>query len=418
LLARFFPPPKKRFKEIQGRRLRERIAVGPRLTDGHLLLNSTRFSNPRANVDPPIKLSSISDALLILFLYRPRLSCCVSSREGSRDIPMKTIEVEKTGGPEVLSLQEIGGLEPPSPGQALVRIVMAGVNFMDVSQRQGIYPRETPFTPGIEAAGVVESVGDGVKTVKPGDRVAYTGEPGAYAEASLVRADRLIPLPDDISFEQGAAFPLQGMTAHYLIHEFRQPRDGDFVLVHAAAGGVGLQLVQWAKHLGAKVIGTVSTEEKAITVGDAGADDVILYTQKDFAKETYRLTGGHGADIIFDGVGKSTFKNDLEAAAPRGEIIVFGASSGPADPISPSALMGKSISLTGGRLDNFISTRADLLRRANSVIQGIREGWLTLHIDRILDLEQAADAHRLLESRETSGKILLAPPADARSQAA
>lgn len=331
---------------------------------------------------------------------------------------MKTIEVEKTGGPEVLTLQDIGGLEPPSPGQALVRIVMAGVNFMDVSQRRGTSPRETPFTPGLEAAGVVEAVGDGVKDVKPGDRVAYTGEPGAYAEASLVRADRLIPLPDDISFEQGAAFPLQGMTAHYLIHEFRQPVPGDFVLVHAAAGGVGLLLVQWAKHLGAFVIGTVSTEEKARMALEAGADDVILYTQKDFAAETYRLTNGHGADIIFDSVGKSTCKKDFEAVAPGGHIIVFGASSGPADPISPHALSGKSISLSAGSLANFISTREDLLRRAEGVIQGIREGWLTLHIDRVLDLAEATEAHRLLENRETSGKILLAPPADVRSQAA
>src|SRR6266404_2380914 len=302
---------------------------------------------------------------------------------------MKTIEVEKTGGPDVLHIQDIGGLEPPGPGQALVRIVYAGVNFVDVGQRRGTYPREVPFTPGVEAAGVVESVGDDAPWVKPGDRVAYTGEPGAYAEASLVRADRLIPLPDDISFEQGAAFPLQGMTAHYLIHEFRKPKAGDFVLIHAAAGGVGLLLVQWARHLGAYVIGTVSTEEKARMALDAGADDVILYTQEDFAEETYRLTDGHGADIIFDGVGKSTFKNDLEAVAPRGHILVFGASSGPADPISPHALSRKSISLSAGSLANFISNREDLLRRAESVIQGIREGWLTLHIDCVLDLAEA-----------------------------
>ena len=331
---------------------------------------------------------------------------------------MKTIEVEKIGGPEVLGIQEIGGLEPPVAGQALVRIVMAGVNFMDVGQRRGTYPRELPFTPGVEASGVVESVGEGVDYVKPGDRVAYSGEPGAYAEASLVRANRLIPLPDDISFEQGAAFPLQGMTAHYLIHEFRLPKSGDLVLIHAAAGGVGLLLVQWAKHLGAHVIGTVSTEEKARTALDAGADDVILYTKEDFAKETRRLTNGHGADLIIDGVGKTTFKGDMDAVAVRGHIIVFGASSGPADPISPNALMGKAVSLSGGSLGNFIATRDDLLRRASDVIEGIREGWLKLRIDRILDLERAPEAHRLLEGRETTGKILLAPPTDAHSQAA
>ena len=331
---------------------------------------------------------------------------------------MKTIEVEKLGGPEVLRVEGIGGLEPPGPGQALVRIVYAGVNFMDVGQRRGTYPREVPFTPGMEAAGVVESVGDGVGWVKPGDRVAYTGEPGAYAEASLVRADRLIPLPDDISFEQGAAFPLQGMAAHYLIHEFRLPGPGDFVLVHAAAGGVGLHLVQWAKHLGANVIGTVSTEEKARSARDAGAEHVIVYTRKDFAIETRRFTKGRGADLVIDGVGRDTLKGDLDTVAIRGQIIMFGAASGPAGPISPSALMGRSISISGGTLPNFISTREELLHRANEVIQGIREGWLKLKIDRILELSQAAEAHRMLENRETSGKILLAPPADARSQAA
>jgi len=331
---------------------------------------------------------------------------------------MKTIEVEKTGGPDVLHIQDIGGLEPPGPGQALVRIVYAGVNFVDVGQRRGTYPREVPFTPGVEAAGVVESVGDDAPWVKPGDRVAYTGEPGAYAEASLVRADRLILLPDDISFEQGAAFPLQGMTAHYLIHEFKLPGPGDFVLIHAAAGGVGLHLVQWAKRLGANIIGTVSTEEKAGIALDAGADHVILYTKHDFAIETRRLTNGRGADLIIDGVGKSTFKGDMNTVAIRGQIIMFGATSGPADPISPNALTGRSISISGGSLPSFISTREELLHRASEVIQGIREGWLRLKIDRILDLSEAAEAHRMLESRETSGKILLAPPADARSQAA
>jgi len=331
---------------------------------------------------------------------------------------MKTVEVEKTGGPEVLQVQDIGGLEPPGPGQALVRIVYAGVNFMDVGQRRGTYPREVPFTPGVEAAGVVESIGTEVPWIKAGDRVAYTGEPGAYAEASLVRADRLIPLPDDISFEQGAAFPLQGMTAHYLIHEFRMPGPGDFVLVHAAAGGVGLHLVQWAKHLGAHVIGTVSTEEKAQIAREAGADYVILYTKQDFAIETRRLTKGRGADLILDGVGKNTFKGDMETVAIRGQIVMFGATSGPADPISPNALMGRSVSISGGSLPNFISNREEMMNRADDVIQGIREGWLKLKIDRILDLSDAAEAHRMLESRATSGKILLAPPADVRSQAA
>jgi len=331
---------------------------------------------------------------------------------------MKTIEVEQTGGPEVLHMRDIGGLEPPSEGQALVRIVRAGVNFMDVGQRRGVYPREVPFTPGVEASGVVESIGGDNTSIKPGDRVAYTGQPGAYAEASLVQLDRLIPLPDDISFELGAAFPLQGMTAHYLIHEFRLPKPGDIVLVHAAAGGVGLLLVQWAKHLGARVIGTVSSKAKADIAREYGADDIILYKRLNFATEIRRLSNDHGADIIFDGVGKSTFKKDLDAVALRGQIIVFGGASGPASPISPNALMPQCITLSGGSLPKFIATREELLRRSNDVLQGIREGWLKFHIDRILDLDQAVEAHRMIENRETTGKILLAPPADAQGQSA
>ncbi len=227
----------------------------------------------------------------------------------------------------------------------------------------------------------------------------------------------MIPLPDDISFEQGAAFPLQGLTAHYLIHEFRRPSKGDFVLVHAAAGGVGLLLVQWAKRFGAHVIGTVSTERKAAISREAGADEMIVYTETDFVKETLRVARNHGADVIFDGVGKSTFNKDLEAVAVRGQIVVFGGSSGPADPISANALMGRSVSISGGSLPNFISTREELLRRANETIQGIREGWLKLRIDRVLELAQAAEAHRLIENRETSGKVLLSPPADVRRAA-
>jgi len=253
---------------------------------------------------------------------------------------------------------------------------------------------------------MVESVGEGVTEVKPGDRVAFTGIPGAYAEAVIADAGRLIPLPDDFTFEMGAAFPLQGMTAHYLIHEFRKPKAGDFVLVHAAAGGVGGLLVQWARHLGATVIGTTSTEEKARTASEDGAEHVIVYTDEDFVAETKRITNGHGADLIFDSVGKSTFKGDLDAVAIRGHIVVFGASSGPADPISPNMLMGRAFSLSGGSLQNFIRTREELLQRANDVIEGIRQGWLKLHIT-VLPLEQAQQAHRLIESRQTQGKIVL-----------
>jgi NADPH2:quinone reductase len=259
----------------------------------------------------------------------------------------------------------------------------------------------------VEGAGVVESSGEGVTNVKPSDRVAFTGIPGAYGEAVVADASRLIPLPDEFTFEQGAAFPLQGMTAHYLIHEFRKPQPGDFVLIHAAAGGMGGLLVQWAKHLGATVIGTTSTEEKARTAREAGAEHVIVYTDEDFVAETKRITKGHGADLIIDGVGKSTFKGDLEAVALRGHIVIFGAASGPGDPISPNALMPRSISLSGGRLANFIGTRQELMRRANDVIAGIRAGWLKLNIGAVLPIEQAIEAHRLLESRQTQGKLIL-----------
>ena len=238
---------------------------------------------------------------------------------------MKAIRIEETGGPEVLQWEDVAPVEEPGPGEAVVRVVAAGVNFMDVQQRSGRYPVQLPFTPGVEAAGVVESVGEGVTGVKPGDRVAYAGQPGAYAEASAVRADRLIPLSDAFSFEEGAAFPLQGITAHYLIHEFRPIKKGDIVLVHAAAGGVGLLLTQWARHLGARVIGTVSNEEKARIALEAGLHDVIVYTRLDFVTEIKRLTAGHGADLIFDAVGKTTFTGDLQAAATRGHIVVFGA---------------------------------------------------------------------------------------------
>ncbi len=320
---------------------------------------------------------------------------------------MKAVRVNEYGGPAVLQLREV---ETPRPatGQALVRLMNAGLNFIDIYQRRGTYGRMLPFTAGLEGAGVVEAVGEGVSNVKPGDRVAYTGQPGAYAEASVVQADSLIPLPEGFSFEQGAAFPLQGMTAHYLLHEFRLPKAGDVVLIHAAAGGMGLLLVQWARHLGARVIGTVSTEEKAKAAQEAGASDVILYTQLDFASETKRLTNGHGADLIIDGVGKTTFAGNLEAAALRGHIVIFGAASGPADPIVPNSLMARSLSVSGGSLPNYLLTRDELMRRANDVIEGIQAGWLRLRIDRVFPLAQAADAHRVLENRQTIGKVLLA----------
>lgn len=318
---------------------------------------------------------------------------------------MKAIQITKYGGPEVLKVQDIE-LKKPGKGQALINVKAAGVNFIDIYQRRGTYPANLPYIPGLEGSGVVESVGEGVTNVKIGDRVAYVHEPGSYAEQSLVEAEHLILLPAEFSFEQGAAFPLQGMTAHYLLHEFRKIKPNDVVLIHAAAGGMGLLLVQWAKHLGAKVIGTVSSEEKATQAKEAGADDVILYTKQDFVTEVKRITNKHGADLIIDGVGKTTFPGNLEAAAIRGNIVIFGAASGPADPISPNALMAHSLTLSGGSLFNYILTQEELFKRAKAVLEGMQKGWLKLKID-TLPLKDAAEAHKKLEERKTSGKLVL-----------
>jgi NADPH:quinone reductase len=319
---------------------------------------------------------------------------------------MKAIEIHEFGGPEVMKIRE-AKIGKPGKGQALIRLVTAGVNFVDIQQRKGVYYKKLPFILGLEGAGVVEEVGEGVKFT-PGDRVAYVHEQGSYAEACLVRADLLIPLPKEFSFEQGASFPLQGMTAHYLLHEFRKPKPGDVVLIHAAAGGMGLLLVQWAKRLGAKVIGTVSNEEKAQAALEAGADHIIIYTKADFVTEVKNLTNNHGADLIIDGVGKATFAGNLEAAALKGHIVIFGAASGPADPIPPNSLMPKSLSLSGGSLGNFMRNREEMIERAEDVIKGIQEGWLNFRIHSVLKLDQAAEAHRQLENRKTIGKLLLA----------
>lgn len=319
---------------------------------------------------------------------------------------MKAIQMTQSGGPEVLQLRDVP-IGKPAKGQALVRVEAAGINFIDIYQRKGIYPVKLPYVPGLEAAGVVESVGEGVKNVKAGDRVAWVHEPGTYAEKALVHAEHLIPIPPQMSFEQGAAFPLQGMTAHYLIHEFRKIKPKDVVLIHAAAGGMGLLLVQWAKHLGAHVIGTVSTDEKAQIAKEAGADETILYTKQDFVSEVKRLTNNHGADLIIDGVGKSTFPGNMEAAALRGNIVIFGAASGPADPISPNTLMNRSLTVSGGTLFNYILDSAELERRSKAVLEGIKQGWLKLRIDQVFPLEKASEAHRKLEGRNSKGKILL-----------
>ncbi len=319
---------------------------------------------------------------------------------------MKAIQITQQGDASVLQLQALP--KPmPGPGEALIKLKAAGLNFIDIYQRSGRYPTPLPYIPGMEGAGVVEEVGEGVTDVKPGDRVAYTSSLGSYAEYHVVKAYQLIPLPNEISFEQGAAFPLQGMTAHYLLHEFYQIKKKDVVLVHAAAGGVGLLLVQWLKHMGAKVIGTVSTDEKAKIAKEAGADHIILYTRDDFVELTNNMTQGIGADYIIDGVGKTTFTKDLDAVKKRGTICIFGSASGAAEPLQPNALQLKSLTVSGGSLFNYLDTREEILHRANAVLEGIQQGWLKLNIDYVFPLEQASDAQRLLEGRETTGKVIL-----------
>jgi NADPH2:quinone reductase len=319
---------------------------------------------------------------------------------------MKAIQVREYGGPEVLRLQEVE-TPAPGPGEAQVRLYAAGLNFVDIYQRRGAFSTPLPYTPGYEGAGVVEALGEGVKNVQTGERVAFTGTLGSYAQAIVVPADRLIRLPEGLSFEEGAAFPLQTLTAHYLLHEFRPLQPGETVLIHAAAGGMGLLLVQWAKHLGARVLGTVSTEKKAQAAREAGADDVILYTQQDFVVETKRLTDGEGAHLIIDGVGKATFAGNLEAVALRGNIVIYGAASGPAEPIAPNALMARSLTIHGGSLQNYLLTPEERARRVQGVLEGLTAGWLKLHLDRVLPLAEAAEAHRLLESRQSIGKLVL-----------
>ncbi len=318
---------------------------------------------------------------------------------------MRGIHVHEFGGPDVLRVCDLP--EPAvGPGQARVQLTHAGVNFLDVYRRRGDMKVPLPYIPGLEGAGVVESVGAGVASVRPGDRVAFTNQPATYANAASVPADSLIPLPEDLGLDQGAAVAMQGLTAHYLLHDFRAVTPGDTVLVHAAAGGTGLLLVQWAKHLGARVLGTVSSRAKREAVYEAGADGVIVYTEADFAAETKRLTSGRGADLIVDGVGRSTFARNLSAAAVRGHILFYGFASGIPEPIAPGVLAVRSLTLSSARLRNHISTRNQLLERARAVFAGVREGWLKLRVD-VFGMAEVAEAHRRLEQRESTGKLLL-----------
>ena len=322
---------------------------------------------------------------------------------------MKAIRVHAPGGPEALRYEDVPR-PTPGPGQVLVRIEAAGLNFIDVYQRNGHYKVPVPFTLGQEAAGNVAAVGSGVAEPNVGARVAYTTILGAYAEYAVVPADRVVVLPDGVSTKQGAAAMLQGLTAHYLATSTYPLKSGDACLVHAAAGGVGLLLCQVAALRGARVVGTVSTREKAALARAAGAADVILYTEQDFEAEVKRLLGGAGLQVIYDSVGKTTFEKGLNCLAPRGMMVLYGQSSGPVGPFDPQVLNQKgSLFLTRPTLAHHILTRAELVARAGEVLGWIESGKLQVRIERELPLAQAAEAHRLLEGRQTTGKLLLVP---------
>src|SRR5213078_279312 len=308
--------------------------------------------------------------------------------------PMKAIRVHAPGGQEALRYEEIERAAP-GPGQVLVKIEAAGVNFIDVYQRTGLYKVPLPFTLGQEAAGSVAALGPGVSEPRVGTRVAYCGILGAYAPYTVVPADRLVVLPDGVSTKQGAAAMLQGMTAHYLATSTYPLKPGDACLVHAAAGGVGLLLCQIAKLRGARVLGTVSTREKAALARAAGADEVILYTEQDFESEVKRLTSGAGLQVIYDSVGKTTFEKGLSCLARRGMMVLFGQSSGPVGSFDPQVLNQKgSLFLTRPTIAHYIETRAELVARAGEVLAWVKRGMVKVRIDREVPLGQAAEAHR------------------------
>jgi NADPH2:quinone reductase len=322
---------------------------------------------------------------------------------------MKAIQVKQTGGPEVMEPVELPVPEPKT-SEAVVKLAASGVNFIDVYHREGRYKVPLPFIPGQEGAGQVVAVGSDVKSVKIGDRVAWTTTLGSYAEYAAVPADRLVPIPPGVSDQQAAATMLQGMTAHYLAYDTHPLKRGETALVHAAAGGVGLLLVQMAHHIGARVIATVSTQEKAQLARQAGADEIILYTLVDFEAETKRLMGGKGVDVVYDSVGKTTFAKGLNVLRPRGMMALFGGSSGAVPPFDPIILTQRgSLFLTRPSLGNYIATREELLSRSGAVFGMIAAGKLKLRIEHTYPLAEAQRAHRELEGRKTTGKLLLIP---------
>ena len=322
---------------------------------------------------------------------------------------MKAIQVSQVGGPEALTLVDLP-VPSPKPNEAVVQIKAAGVNFIDVYFREGRYPSPLPFVSGQEAAGIVTDVGSDVKLVQRGDRVAYTSALGSYAEYAAVPESRLVRIPDELDFEQAAAAMLQGMTAHYLTHSTYKLQSGETALVHAAAGGVGLLLVQMAKNIGARVIGTAGTQEKAQLAREAGADECIIYTEKDFETETKRLTEDKGVHVIYDGVGKDTFDKDLNVLRPRGYLVLFGASSGAVPAFDLIKLSQKgSLYITRPTLAHYTAARDELEWRASDVLQMIVRGDLKLRVHKTYSLEETQQAHRDLEGRKTTGKLLLIP---------
>jgi NADPH2:quinone reductase len=322
---------------------------------------------------------------------------------------MKAIRVHETGGPEKLSYEEIAKPEPGT-GQVRVRVYAIGVNYIDVYYRTGLYKMPLPFTPGMEASGIVDALGENVTSLVPGDRVGYAMNPGAYAEFALAKAEQVVKLPDEIDFQTAAAVLLQGMTAHYLAFSTFPLRREETALIHAAAGGVGLLLVQICKMIGAKVIGTVSTPEKAELVRRAGADHVILYEKADFEAEVKRITGEQGVHVVYDSVGRATFDKGLNCLKPRGVMALYGQSSGVVPPIDPGILAAKgSLYLTRTSLAHYVMEREELEWRAGNLMSWLEEGRLEVRIDRRFPLSAAADAHRALEARQTTGKVILLP---------
>jgi NADPH:quinone reductase len=322
---------------------------------------------------------------------------------------MKAIVVEEFGGDDVLQVKDV---ETPQPkaGEVLVKLGASGLNYIDVYHRTGLYPMPLPFTPGLEGAGTIEAVGEGVSDFAAGERVAWASQIGSYAEYVAAAAERLIKIPDTLDDRSAAAAMLQGMTAHYLVTSTYELKSSDTALVHAAAGGVGLLLIQMAKRIGARVIGTVSTEAKEALARDAGADEIIRYTEQDFEEEVKRLTDGKGVQVVYDSVGKTTFLKSLKCLAPRGMLALFGQSSGSVEPFNPGLLAQQgSVFLTRPSLFHYTASRKELEWRAGEVLQAVATGELKLRIEKTFPLDETAEAHRQLEGRKTTGKVLLIP---------